>query len=486
MKYSYIKLLTIGLLFSNVLFAQESQEVDRTKAPMAGPHKDIKIVNFNSIKADNGVSFTLVSRKNFPKYRLMINYNYPDRLFDNDKAKRDLVAQIISDAFDKDKESETYKSLKRNGVQVNSFYGEFTSYGFKDNFENVLALFSNYFGENIITKQSFQNAKEKLIANCKTPITKYSKKKFTYLTLKDSLSFRKEEKPEKIKVEKRDYEAISYDQIKTYFKKFRNRSNMNCILIGDFSKNDIKKLSSKYFSKAPKGKVFVKKEKKYKVTEFEPTQREIFVINKPKANQSSINFSWSIRDGYSYSDKEPYFFVMDEIFGKSYSSNLNKNLRLDKGLTYGIISLLTLNKFGGEYNTSVKVRTEVTSVAVENIIFEMLRMRDEKVTQNRIDMAIDKILGEYAISMSDVMSPSILGFAMQMKELKLNDDYLTSYPSKFTDITPNDINEYALKYIKPFHCLVFITGNAEELKKQNLEKFGKVTYFDEKGKVMKK
>ena len=174
--------------------------------------------------------------------------------------------------------------------------------------------------------------------------------------------------------------------------------------------------------------------------------------------------------------------VLNQVFGESYSSYLNDNLRVDKGLCYGAKCFLNINAIGGNCLAATNVRTDQTAYALENMLYEMLRIRNQLVDEKTLTMAKNGLIGDFALSMSSVNSPSILGFGMVKEQFNLPDDYLQNYPSKIYKVTAQQIREAAQKYIKPYECIIYITGNAAELKGK-LEKFGEVEYWENNPKT---
>jgi predicted Zn-dependent peptidase len=61
------------------------------------------------------------------------------------------------------------------------------------------------------------------------------------------------------------------------------------------------------------------------------------------------------------------------------------NLREDKGYTYGAYSSFNGSKYRGTVISSSEVRTDVTEGAMKEFMYELNRMRDEKVSATDLD-----------------------------------------------------------------------------------------------------
>ncbi len=279
--------------------------------------------------------------------------------------------------------------------------------------------------------------------------------------LKDSLLFNKTIYTSKPDFDTNHLKAITFENISDYFKKYINPNNAFIMMIGDFTFKEVETLVMDKFSAWEPGEAYSDDGKDYKLVKNYPKHTQIYFLHVPDATQSSISVTWPLDDAFPYAQNEPALKVLNQIFGESYSSYLNSNLRLDKGLTYGVKSFLNINASGGSIDVRTKVRSQETAYALENIFYEMLRIRNQLVSQETLQLAKNGLIGDYAVSMSSITSPAILGFGMVKEKYSLPDNYLETYPSKINAVTAQQVREYAQKYIKPNGCIIFIEGNLD-------------------------
>ena len=396
---------------------------------------------------------------------------------------RECLKKMFNYYFDDYKETSEYKKISNSTGEVYATLNSFVATGLEQDIIPTLTALSHFANTNFITKDSFEKAKAELIDKYEAKPQLKNKSKFSQNTIKDSLAFKVDTSKVVEHYSIEDLNSMTYSKAKAWYKKYINANNANMTVSGNFSEKDVQRINSRYFSKLGKGeKLTLRKSHEYKINE--PQQTKIFVIDKPNSTQTTISVTWSLGDAYPYGENQPTLLVLNQIFGEGYNSNLNRNIRLEKGLCYGIKNMMSINYTGGESNTFVNVRTEKTYLALENILFEMSKMRNQPVTEQEIEYAKNKILGEFAISMSAINSPAIIGFGMQKEEYNLPDDYLTTYPSRFDNITPSQIMEYARKYIKPYNAIIYLSGDVNELRMQGLENIAEVVYYSEDGKKL--
>ena len=176
-----------------------------------------------------------------------------------------------------------------------------------------------------------------------------------------------------------------------------------------------------------------------------------------------------------------YFSVLlaDRVLGGGPSGRLFLNLREDKGYTYGAYSGFGGSRFRGTWQASSEVRTDVTEGAMKEFMFELKRLRDEKVSADELANAKTAIVGSFALSLEQPQA--LLQNIITQKLYNLPDDYWDTYPQKVAAITAEDVQRVAQKYLDLGHLQVVAVGDASQAR-DVLAKYGKVEVFDAEGK----
>ncbi len=178
-----------------------------------------------------------------------------------------------------------------------------------------------------------------------------------------------------------------------------------------------------------------------------------------------------------------YFSLLlaDKILGGGPAARLFLNLREAKGYTYGAYSNFGGSRFRGTWVSSSEVRTDVTEGAMKEFMFELKRLRDEKVSVEELDNAKRAIVGSFALSLEQPQS--LLQNIITQKLYDLPADYWDTYPQKVAAITTDDIQKVAQKYIDLDHIQIVAVGDAAKAR-EILAKYGKVEVYDADGKVV--
>ncbi|MEP6706336.1 MAG: pitrilysin family protein [Pyrinomonadaceae bacterium] len=178
---------------------------------------------------------------------------------------------------------------------------------------------------------------------------------------------------------------------------------------------------------------------------------------------------------------QDYFalLVMNQIFGGGPAARLFLNLREDKGYTYGAYSNFGGTKFRGTVTSSSEVRTDVTEGAMHEFMYELKRIRDEKVTPVELENAKRALVGGFALSLEQ--PTALLQNIVTQKLYNMPADYWDTYPQMVSAITADDVQRVAQKYIDLNHLQIVAVGDASKAR-DVLAKYGSVEVYDADGK----
>lgn len=116
---------------------------------------------------------------------------------------------------------------------------------------------------------------------------------------------------------------------------------------------------------------------------------------------------------------------------------------------------------------------------MKEFMFELNRLRNEKVPAEELENAKRAIIGGFALSLEQPQF--LLQNIITQKLYNLPVDYWDTYPQKVAAITAEDVQRVAQKYIDLDHLQVVAVGDASKAR-QVLEKYGKVEVYDADGK----
>ncbi len=205
----------------------------------------------------------------------------------------------------------------------------------------------------------------------------------------------------------------------------------------------------------------------------------IYLIDRPGSVQTVLQLA-----SLAIERTDPDYFAVllaNRILGGGPAARLFLNLREDKGYTYGAYSSFASSKYRGTWVSSSEVRTDVTDGAMHEFMYELKRLRDEKVPTEEIDNAKRAIIGGFALSLEQPQA--LLQNIITQKLYNLPADYWDTYPQMISALTADDIQRVAKKYIDLEHLQIVAVGDASKTR-DVLAKYGTVQVYDADGKPL--
>jgi predicted Zn-dependent peptidase len=178
------------------------------------------------------------------------------------------------------------------------------------------------------------------------------------------------------------------------------------------------------------------------------------IILKEGATQSAIRLGKLVinRDHPDYFNLD----IVNTILGGYFGSRLMKTIREEKGYTYGINSVLVSLKNACYFVILTEVNAEVTKNAVSDILFEMKKLRTEKVSIKELELVKNYMLGHLLRSFDGVFE--ISSNIRNLIDLNLDVDFYNRMITSIKDITPTEVMDIANKYLHEDSLVKTIVG----------------------------
>ena len=268
--------------------------------------------------------------------------------------------------------------------------------------------------------------------------------------------------------------GLTTEQLKQFHQTYYRPNNAILAVTGDITMKDLLPKLEKAFGDWQKGDVPTTTIPKPAAV----TKPGVYLINRPGSVQTVLTLG-----NLGIERANPDYFaleVMNQIFGSGPQARLFTNLREDKGYTYGAYSTFNASKYAGTVLASSEVRTEVTAGALKEFMYEIKRIRDEKVSPAELDNAKRAIVGGFALSLESPQS--LLSNIVTQKLYGFPADYYDTYPREIAKITADDVQRVAQKYLDAPHLQIVAVGDAAKVR-DALAAYGTVEQYDAEGKV---
>jgi predicted Zn-dependent peptidase len=186
-----------------------------------------------------------------------------------------------------------------------------------------------------------------------------------------------------------------------------------------------------------------------------PALPRFVLVDRPGAPQSIIRV---VGPGVPRSSPDrPALALLNAIFGGSFTSRLNFNLREQKGYTYGANSSFGFYRRAGAFSARAAVFTDVTAPAVTEFLNELTGMRTNPITRDELTKARATLLGRIAEGLS-----TSGGVAAQYAELRLFGlplDEPARFVATLAETSADDLQRLALQHLDASRMAIVIVGD---------------------------
>ena len=196
------------------------------------------------------------------------------------------------------------------------------------------------------------------------------------------------------------------------------------------------------------------------------TGQHIWLLDKPDAVQTQIRLG-----KFSIRRSDPDYLpleVTNHIFGGSYNSRLNTEVRIKKGLTYDASSSLNAHRYAGSLSVNTFTRTETTVEALKLVMNLLGGMANGEITQQELNFARDYLAGVYPISCET--AEQVADRVLIAAAFELPADYNQTYPAKVRAMSLDQVQATARKYFTVKDLDIVLAGNVgafrDSLKKE--------------------
>lgn len=446
-----------------------SAQLDRSIQPVGGPTPKIKLDKPKEFKLKNGIKVLVVENHKLPRVSYSLRIDGTPILEGEKAGVLSILGEMLGNgttSIEKDVFNEEIDYLGAN-VSI-GFRSSFASSLTKHN-DRILELMADAIINPLLTVEEFDKTKEQLIESLKA-----DEKSIDAIGSRvgNALSYGKDHVYGEFITEE-TLNKISYEDVIDFHKKYTYPNSAYIVVIGDVNYKEVKKSITEKFSVWKKAK---KVENDFPVLTPNVGLTEVNFIDLPSATQSSIGVTNNVE---LKMNDEDYFtaLITNNILGGGGEGYLFKNLREDKGYTYGAYSSLGSSRYGvARFSAGAKVRNMVTDSAVTEIVNEIVRIRTELVDAELLKNAKAKYVGNFIMRLE--RPQTIANYALNIKLNDLPEDFYETYLEKINAVTAEDVKRVANKYFKIANTRIIVVGKGSDVV-ENLEKVGfPINYFD--------
>jgi len=463
MKNKFLLLFLICFI-SVPLFGQ----LDRSIVPGPGPAPEIKLGDYESFQLDNGLKVFVVENHKLPRVAFSLVLDIDPILEGENAGYISMAGQLLRRGTTNRTKQQLDEEIDFIGASLSTSSGGVSGSSLKKHTDKLLNLMAD-----VVLNPSFpQDELVKIKENTLSGLAAQKEDPGSIAAVVEDVLLFGKSHPYGETVTEETVANITLEMCKEYYQTYFRPNVTYLAVVGDITKTEAETLVKKYFGQWKMKEVPTHTYAKPEA----PKQTKVAIVDREASVQSVVKVGYPI-ELKKGSEDVIKVSVMNTILGGSFISRLNHNLREDKGFTYGARSSISSDNVIGSFAASTTVRNSATDSTVNEILFEMKRLIEEKVTEEELQSTINYKTGSFARALENPQT--IATFALNTARYNLSKDFYQNYLKRLSEVTVDDIQAMAKKYLKPDNAQILVVGNSKEVA-EGLKRFSndKIHYFD--------
>lgn len=248
-----------------------------------------------------------------------------------------------------------------------------------------------------------------------------------------------------------DYDKLSHDILMEYYQANYYAGNCTVYVSGNVTDSVLERIESCLGNEAW-GSVSGKKE--IVMPEPKGTDRKRVYIEKKDAMQCGVKIGSFMppREHEDYLDLK----VVTTLLGGYFGSRLMKNIREDKGYTYGIMAGLVAYPDTSLFVISTETANEYAEPVIKEVYNEIDRLKQEKVSKEELNMVKNYMMGDICRAYESILSQSDAWIFVHTAGLK--EDFFERSVNAIKNISEERVMELANRYFDKEKMLEVVAG----------------------------
>jgi len=407
--------------------------LNRTLAPEIREVDEVKFIYPETIQLNESVPFYWI--KDVPNSTARLDFYFDAGTIRSKSLIASLTAGLIFSGT-KEKDATTFHNLLDDlgayyDVAVVHEHAIVSFYGLNDQMISIFKIFEEAM-ENVLFLESeldeiIQERKQKLQVSLEK-VGVLAQRAFQK-SLFDQTAYGKFAEVE-------DYDQVNRSEIFDFFQQYYKKGLTKVVAVGDINHSDIQYI--------------VKQSKKWCIDqkpEFDiafASNPGIIHLEKADALQTAI------RVGKILFNKEHEDFIaltiLNTILGDYFGSRLMKNIREDKGYTYGIGSFISELNNSGYLIIATEVGKEFMQQTIDEIRKEVEILQKDLIGEDELNLVRSYLLGQTLKSADGPYATMDLFLAVEQHGMNL--EFYNKYIHKIRTIQAEELRDMANKYLK--------------------------------------
>lgn len=457
-----LKLLIFASLFSTFAFAQQTP-------PAPSAPKSALIPAVKETKLANGLRVAVIERKGVPVVTAeVLTLSGASNEAENKAGLANLTASLLTKGTKTRTATQIAEEIEFLGGSISSAAGWNNSVlvinSMSDKLDKAMAVMAD-----VALNPAFKPEEIDLLKSQTLDGLTYNLKQPGFLSsyVASKYSFGEHPAggtPESVK-------SITKAEIADFYRKNYLPNNSVLIFAGDISLAQAKVLAQKYFGAWKKGGAVKKSDKmilQVAPETIQPIADKILVVDLPNSGQSAVSFAKRMTWGRKVNS--PFYYpslVMNSVLGGGYSSRLNQEIRIKRGLSYGAGSSFSWRSNFHNFRASAQTKDVSAAEVAELVVKEVERLATEDVGENELIPRKQVLIGNFNRNLET--TGGIVNAVGELYSLGVSTQELNQFVSNVSDVKADDVKLYAFTNVN--HGDIIIAGDYAKFKDDLAKRF---------------
>ena len=428
----------------------------------------ITLPKAEEFKLDNGMTVTVINRPQLPLFSLQMTFRGGSVY---DPVGKEGLASLASDMLMRGTRTRTAKQIADEiafggGTMSNAcghvsagFYGEFLPAQGEKAFEILADMILN----STFTDEEFDKTKTRTIGSLQSrrqnPSTVANDAIWEAVLGESRYAHFSGGTPTTV-------DPLTREDVVQFVKNHYTPENCILVVCGDITAQSVRHWVGKYFAKWSGKAVLESVETVFPAV----TGTEVVIYDKQDATQTQIRIGCN---GMPLNAPDyPALEVARTVYGGTFASRLMDEIRINRGLTYGVRYRSYSYKPGGVAYVTTFTKNSTVGEVIDIVFAEAVRMQTEAMPDSEMTDGASYQCGTYPLDFET--NDALAGTFTNMWLSGLDKSYYEDYQEKLRAVTVPQAMDAAQKYFPKDNYRLVLVGKADEIMEQ-AQKYGPVT-----------
>ncbi|MFC0253673.1 M16 family metallopeptidase [Massilia consociata] len=435
--------------------------VDRSKEPALGKPMALKLPEMQKTTLSNGLKVVLAERHDAPvvNFQLLVDSGYASDAPDK-PGVASLAMRMLEEGTRTRKSLEIGEAFASLGAQFGAGANLDSGMVYMNTLKATMPQALNLYSDLILNPSFPQNEFERLQKDRLAAIAREKTvPQLTALRVLPGILYGKDHpyaKPFTGTGTEASVQRMTRDDLAKYHATWFKPNNATLLVVGDTTLAEVKPMLEKAFASWRPGEV----PKKVLTDVSAPEKSVVYLVDRPGALQSVI-VGAQLAVPRNHPDALPLEIVND-LFGGTFSSRINMNLREDKHWSYGVRSQLQAALGQRPFMSVSPVQTDKTREAMQELVREYRDIAGGKpITAEELKAAVDN--NTLGLPGSFETAGQLTNAYTNIVQFGLPDDYYNTYTQKALSLSPQQANALAARSFTPERLVWVVVGDMSKV-----------------------